>query len=1826
MALRGPRGLPHLIALCFLALAAPAQAQDPAVDPGGARIVLTKDADYFGYDLRTLKDVSLDTCKQACLADSACGAFTYNSSAKWCFLKSDYGQLKAEPGAIAGSIVRAAADRPVKAPPPPRLTFLPGNLEPEARRFALMLRAAGAPSPASRRRLEAEAAGAVRAGDARLAAERYRAILAGGGEAPAWSALARALLATQAANYQEQSQLLADAALAALNGYSAAAQPPQRAEPLALLAAALERQQLFRPALEAYKASLAAADSALVRAAYERLRAERGFRVTDYSVDADAASPRICVQFSEPLAGRNSDYASFVTLDEKPAPALEAEEQQLCIEGVSHGARYRVGLRAGLPSRIGEALTAPLLLNVYVRDRSSAVRFTGSNYILPRSGAHAIPLVSVNAESIEIDLYRIADRALAQSVAAGDFLSQLDGFSAEKLEQQLGRRLWRGSLAVETRLNEEVTTGFPVDDVVKDPAPGVYVMIARPGGARLDAWEARATQWFIVSDLALTSLAGSDGIHAFVRSLTSARPVPGARLALVARNNEVLGEAVSDGAGHALFAPGLARGQGGAAPALVTAMGADGDYAFLDLTGPAFDLSDRGVAGRPAPAPIDAFLYTERGIYRPGETVHALTLLRDASVQAVGDVPLSLIVRRPDGVEYRRVVVSDSGLGGHHLALQLPANAMRGTWQLAAHADTGKPALAETRFMVEDFIPDRIEFDLAADAESLPRDGAVTASVEGRFLYGAPAAGLKLAGEVTIRPTKNIGAFPGFHFGLAEEEAPPQRSPLYDLPATDARGEASFALSAGELPDSAGPLEAALALRMQESGGRAVERVLTLPVSGGGPFVGIRPLFADGHIGEKQTAGFELIAVDGQGRRIALSGLRWQLLKVNRSYQWYRVNGSWSYEPVEATSRVGDGTLDIAADASATLSAGVEWGDYRLVVSGAGGVSSSYSFAAGWHVADASAETPDNLQIGLDKEAYAPGDTARLSFEAAGNGQALIAVMGERLIETREIAVTAGRVDVDLTVSGDWGAGAYVSVTLMRGSAATGHQPARAIGLAWAGVDPGARRLAVSFEAPEIARPAQSLDLPLRIAGLAPGEEARVVVAAVDVGILNVTAYEPPDPAGWYFGQRRLGVEIRDLFGRLVEGAATAGRIRSGGDFAPVALAASPPEGDPVALFSGVVTVDEKGGATVSFAVPQFNGTLRLMAVAWSRDRVGHGVADVTVRDPVVLTASLPRFLAAGDSARLRLDIANTDGQAGAYHLETTGDGALAVGGEGRDLTLAAGQRMSLDIPVAAASLGAGHIAIALSGPDGTRIGRDLTMSVRPSRPPVSERRLVTLAPGEKFSIDSGLLAGYSAGSGAVTLSISPAARLDLPSLLQALDRYPYGCAEQTTSRALPLLYLSAVAAAAGLGDDAAIRDRVQQAIGALMSYQASNGSFGLWGPGEGDLWLDSYVSDFLSRAAALGFAVPERALAQALDNLANSLAYTDVAANGGADTAYALYVLARNRRAAIGDLRYYADSKLDAFSSPLARAQLAAALALYGERGRASATFAAGLSGLAGEDGNPDTRRDYGSPLRDGAAMLTLAAEASPPLAPLSRLVDFVAEQRDARRYTSTQENAWLLMAANGLLGSAATAKVSIDGEAVMGNLLRRFSAARLEQGAAELVNEGGQPLELVLTVSGVPEKAAPAGGEGFEIRRSYYTLDGAPADPALVNQNQRLVVTLEVTEAGELPSHLLVVDMLPAGFEIANPALVDSADLAALSWLPEKVEAARLEFRDDRFVAALERSGNEARGFTLAYMVRAVTPGRFALPPALVEDMYRPHLNARTASGRSEVIGIEP
>src|SRR5690606_20188653 len=263
-------------------------------------------------------------------------------------------------------------------------------------------------------------------------------------------------------------------------------------------------------------------------------------------------------------------------------------------------------------------------------------------------------------------------------------------------------------------------------------------------------------------------------------------------------------------------------------------------------------------------------------------------------------------------------------------------------------------------------------------------------------------------------------------------------------------------------------------------------------------------------------------------------------------------------------------------------------------------------------------------------------------------GELLVAIGSEKLFSTVTASVPAEGAEIEIPVSEDWGAGAYVTATLFRPADAETRMPARALGVKWLSVDPAARKLSVELGIAERSAPREELSIPVALAGLAPNEEAYVAVAAVDVGILNLTRYTPPDPQGWYFGQRRLGLEIRDLYGRLIDGSAGAfGRIRTGGDGGGLTAQGSAPTEQLLAFFSGPVRVGDDGKAEITFDIPEFNGTARVMAVAWSKRGVGQATTDVIIRDPIVITAGQPRFLATGDRATVRLDIHHTDAPPG---------------------------------------------------------------------------------------------------------------------------------------------------------------------------------------------------------------------------------------------------------------------------------------------------------------------------------------------------------------------------------------------------------------------------------------------------------------------------------------------------------------------------------------------------------------------------------------------------
>jgi uncharacterized protein YfaS (alpha-2-macroglobulin family) len=1652
------------------------------------------------------------------------------------------------------------------------------------------------------------------------------------GDAATWLRLSETIMQIRPADNSERAQLLDRASAAAYIAYQRSTVRDQEADSLVQLGTVLSQRQMWRPALDALRLSLELRELANVRAQYEILREQYGFRVLDYTVDADTASPRACFQFSEGLPAR-TDFSPFIALAGTDKPALSAQEKQLCVEGLQHGQTYTVTLRTGLPSVVHETLSKTAIYTIYVRDRQPAVHFSSTAYVLPRTAQKGIPVVSVNTRAVAVEIYRISDRSLLDSIVGagfdrGDFQRGLSRFDIDRLKRSRSVPVWTGEMNVAASpLNAEVTTAFPVDQAVGKLQPGVYVMVAQPKELKnLDANDdSLATQWFIVSDLGLTAFSGNDGIHVFVNSLATTQPKNGITVRLVSHGNEVLATRRTDAEGQVQFETGLANGEGASAPSLLVATDPQGDYSFLALTAPAFDLTDRGVGGRPAPKGLDAFIYAERGVYRGGETAYITALLRDARGTAAAGVPLTFVVNRPDGVEFRRAVVADQGVGGHDLALALPASAPTGTWHVEAYTDPKRPPVGETTFLVEDYVPDRIEFSLTSSAPSLSRTTPAPVEVSGRFLYGAPGAGLDLEGEMTVSVANQRTGFPGYAFGLADERVEAVKQPLSDLPTTDAAGKATFPVSLDKLPATTHPLQAQVAVRMAEPGGRAVEHTLTLPVAASGNMIGIKPLFSGRSLADGASATFDVVVVSPDGKPLAQRGLHYQLQRIDTHYQFYKRDGRWNYEPVKTTTRVSDGTLDITSDKPGHIALPVHFGRYRLEVSSTdpNGPVTSVDFDSGWYV-EASADTPDMLQVALDKPEYHPGDTMTVAVTARSAGRLTINVVGDRLLATQSADIKSGLAQIKVQVGRDWGTGAYLVATLRRPlDAPAQRMPGRSIGVQWFAIDRAARTLTVSLQAPPLLRPHSTLRVPVKVSGIEAGDEARIVVAAVDVGILNLTNYKPPSPEDYYLGQRALSADVRDLYGQLIDGMGGArGQIHTGGD-AGAELQGSPPSGPPVALYSGLVKVGKDGTAEVSFDVPDFAGTVRVMAVAWSKSSVGHATADVTVRDPVVLTATLPRFVLPGDRSTVRLDLDNVEGQAGDYAVTVSSSGAILAGtGATQTLPLLAKARGALSIPVTASAAGDGSIRVSVSGPSGFTLSRDYVLNVRQPAQILARRTVQSLDKGQSLTLSNSMFADLVPGTGRVSVSVGSSTALDAAALLAALDRYPYRCSEQITSRALPLLYVSELATMANVALDTKTEQRIRDAIVGLLTREDSNGSFGLWSVGGDDLWLNAYVTDFLTRAREHKFAVPDTAFKLALNRLRNSVTdLTDPGKNGGADLAYALYVLARNGQAPIGDLRYIADSKLDKLDTPIAKAQIAAALALAGDRARAERVYAAALAAFGPlQHAEFSGRQDYGSTLRDAAAVLTLAAEGGAGAATVQAAVQRVEAARATLRPTSTQEDAWLLLAASAMAKNGGKISLDVGGQPVERTLYRTVNAADLKA-PLRVTNTGDDPVKAVVTVTGAPLTPEPAAEHGFKIERLTYTMDGQPVDPAQVKQNTRLVVVLKVTEEQPQFGRLIVADYLPAGFEIDNPHLVSSGNTGTLPWITDAAEPVNTEFRDDRFTAAFDRKNGDPPLFTVAYVVRAVAPGKYVRPQASVEDMYSPDRYGRTDTGSVEV-----
>lgn len=1540
-------------------------------------------------------------------------------------------------------------------------------------------------------------------------------------------------------------------------------------------------------------------------------------------------APALALVFSGPLVPK-ANWQSWLSVSEGGKQVqgewiLADDGRTLYFPNVQPDKSYEVSLKAGLgPS--------PQRWTLKTRPLEAGASFTASGMVLPLRDELRLPISAVNVDEVNIDFFQVDAEYLPRFLAEYRPGAGMGNWELEQITKR-AKRVFSGRYALELDANRRETRLINVKEPQLAEA-GVYFAVMSPLGSY--DWR-KETTYFAVSDMGLSARRYRDQLEVFVSSLASADPLKDVQLSLLDEKGNRLQVQTTDPQGHRRF------DQVQGARLLLAEQGKH--LAVLRLDGAALDLSTFDLGTQPWQAQ-QLYLFSGRDLYRPGERLDSEILLKGQDGQLLPGMAVELEVKQPDGQLLEQKRLLPDNLGAAHYGLRLPDDAPLGRWTI--NLKTAAGSRFEWPFLVEEFLPERLKLQLGKgpDGEVTSLDAALSLPLQGDYLYGAPASATKAKAEVKIsRATMPFTQWQEFTLGdvLLAEQAKDLEPRSLTL---DAQGQGTFSL-ADELDGvrALGPLEVAYRVSLAEPGGRAVNRSRTqYGWPAGSQWPALKADFVADRVEGGKPLPFQILNLDDKGQPVA-GPVKVRLINEYRDYYWHYADGEgWKYEFNSQPYLEQEQTLQLDGKGPTPLTLQLAAGWYRLEVENSQGHQSSLRVEIGSYAWGGGGEQarPDKIAITLDKRAYQAGDKAKVTLVAPRPGKGLLLVEdgdGLRWWQRIELKGAGGdakdaRGEFEIPVSPEWQRhDLHISAQIAAPDSASKPsgkqqgQSLRSVGLVPLTLDREARRLSLTLSSPDKAVPLTRLEV---TATSTPNSQGRVVLAAVDRGVLNISDYQPLDPFEIFFGRKRFAQDLFDNYGQVIPPQdGKLARLNYGGDRAPLKKGgALESRVEIAALWSGEVSFDEQGKAVIPLDLPNFNGELALMALAWNEQQVGEAERAVKVVAPLVAEIGWPRFGARGDETRALVQLRNMSGEDQTLSLAWTLNGGLKANGELlRTLALKNGEEQWLTLPLTVTGAsGVASLQLAASG-KGFAISRDWYLPLRSPWPAETRQRYQMLAPGQQMSFAPAELAGLDRANLQGLLSLSGTPPWDPAAQWQALADYPYACLEQTLSRAWPYLLTTADERTAwskpAEGKKAASEADVQRALlQRLQRLQLPSGGFGLWdGRSDEEQWLTAYAADYLLARKEAGDAVPEAMLNQVLNRLQSYLTDSQYGERWSsapehsrlAYQAYSAYVLARVGKAPLATLRLIWEQQADHARSGLPLLHLSLALSAMGDEQNAAKALSRALATERGDD----YLGDYGSPLRDQALELSLLRQHKLAMDRWPALSVKVADTLAHRQWLSTQERLALLRLAR--FDPAVDWQARVTSSLGSGSL---SGSAPLQQGAPEalvassVTNEGKGSLYVQRTLVGYPEQAPARISKGMSVTRSWFNSDGQRFDPTKVKVGDLVVVRLNVSSESAVPDALLV-EMVPAGFELENPALGNSIKLEELSiegkpaWQSEWNDYLKhQEFRDDRYTAALDLS--EGSNQQLVYLMRAVTPGRYQVPPTQVEDMYRPELRA--------------
>ncbi|PKM45136.1 MAG: hypothetical protein CVV05_07115 [Gammaproteobacteria bacterium HGW-Gammaproteobacteria-1] len=1559
----------------------------------------------------------------------------------------------------------------------------------------------------------------------------------------------------------------------------------------------------------------------------------------------------VVIRFNVPV-DRNADFRRHLEISTETT-TLPANNWLINDDGflaiypfIEPSTKYTVKVKPGLKAINGRSHSGNREFTITSRRSEPSASFAGGGEVMSTKMKRALPVTTLNVDEVDLDFFHIApDEIPAWSQFSG---SQRNNYYRMNAFSEKHPLAFSARFPIKHRRNQRTTTNLDLSNIPALAGSGAYLAVLRVPGKYTYDYE---TNFFTVSDIGIQVRRTVKGMHVFSNSVTSGKALTGVEISLF-KGNDLKASQTTGKDGIASFSNWFEE-----TSTLIARSGSD--YTVLRLDQP-LDLS--GISNAIARfQEMQLFAWGPRDLYRPGELIETYAILRDHDGRPLRGMPVRASLYDATGSQAANATLNRDDSGTYHFTHQMTDTAKPGEWKLIYSNPGNNEVLSEYKFAVEEFMPERMEISLY-DGDPLRRRlfhdaNTLTIPLSGKYLYGAPASGNRVDGNLLAELDRHpFEQWKSYSFGVDGEEIP---TPRVTLPAInlDGDGAGEWSIDLGNWKGVASPLALTSTASLYESGGRPVTRSFSATRITQKQLVGIEPQFSK-QADNNSRAGFKLVLTDSQGQPQSGS-YQYVLIQEDRNYYWTYSDSSgwsWHYDPMEYESF--SGKLKFSADKPVSIAVPVKWGNYRLEVrDGSNQIVSSYRFRTRWYwwgnSADGNALKPDQVNLGFREDSYQAGDTAHLLLSPATAGLATITVENnDTVLWVSQRSVAAEKTVIDIPVNSDWSRhDIYVTATILSpGDMKHSVAPKRAFGFVNLPLRRSDAGFDVSIEVPEKIAPEQKVAAVVRLTGgngTIP-DNTYVTLAAVDVGVLNITRYKTPDPVAYLFSPRRYEANLYDVYGQIIENAGfNYSQYRFGGDFAEseaeLSRGGDKPKNDVriVSLQSAPVRVGKDGRATVTMDIPQFNGKLRWMAIAWSDQTFGSAEANTTVADKLVTQLSKPRFLAVDDKSELTLDLSNMSGAPQQLSVAMSSGGALAAQVWDEQVALDDGKKQTLRFPITAAAVGDGLIELTVSnnrqGNEAIALQRNWTLGVRYAYPAVTRKEMTVINPGEAWrpTVDIADLAQASV-QGQLILSNQPP--IDVNSQFRHLLHYPYGCTEQSTSSGYPWVLVDLDAAQrmdllplirSEFKTDyteAFRKEQIEKAVKRLLPRQNSSGGFTLWdGNGDELSWLTVYVADFLTDAKMTGAEVDGDAVNKALNRLGEYLREqapiaqrwsSDAKVYNFASRAYAAYVLAKVNRTNLSDLRRLYDAVDGKFDdSPLPWAQLGFALDKQGDATRAKAAYdkARQLKFAERYVGY------YDSNLRD--LSLTYAILASRGEARADMLLQL---------FDLTRQRPWLSTQERNALFKAALASKTAGGEKLLALIETKKNRQSIAQekpfktilGFDQLdsiqsisANENTvyASLEIIGNQAGVP---APS-GDGFTIRRDYFDIDGKPLDLKSLKGGELVVVRLVVTASKYTPDGL-VVDLLPAGLELENQNLANaSVDLSKVAvdgqqladWR-DKAEVVHVEYRDDRFVAALAVEEYGSRD--LFYLARAVTPGEYRVPPPYVEDMYRPYHHA--------------